>query len=193
MLSAHLHLDLPSGLLPFVFLHQNSAYNSVFPHPTINMPHPSNPSWFHHFNNLRCPFSSSPCNFLHPTITGSLLSPNNFLRILFSKPLSLLRSTLNVMGQVLHTHQVTVKVMVTYILMSVFLDIHNILCKAVSSKLRIWSALNLLALAPCTGPISYLAFQTNLFLIAILHLNIYYHIKLKKITFYGWGLGWRSG
>ena len=107
ILSSHLRLGLPNGLLPL-----------GFPTKTLYTPLPSPIC-------ATCPvhlilldfisrtilgeeyrsFSSSLCNFLHSPVTSSLLGPNILLNTLFSNTLSL-HSSLNVSDQVSHPYKV---------------------------------------------------------------------------------------
>ena len=66
--------------------------------------------------------SSSLCSFLHSPVTSSLLAPNILLNTLFSNIHSL-RSSLNVTDQVSHPCRTTGKIIMTWILFVVFLDI----------------------------------------------------------------------
>ena len=123
ILSTHLGLGLPSGLLP-----------SGFPTKTLYDPIPSP-------IRAKCPahfillyfitrtilgeqyksFSSSLCNFLHSPVTSSLLGPNIFLNTMFSNTLSFLSSR-SVNDQVSHPYKTTGKITFLYILIFKFLD-----------------------------------------------------------------------
>ena len=70
-------------------------------------------------------FSSSLCSLLHSPVTSSLLGPNILLNTMFSNTLSFLSSR-NVNEQVSHPYQTTGKIIVLYILIFKFLDIHSI-------------------------------------------------------------------
>jgi len=65
--------------------------------------------------------NSSLCSHLHSPLTSSLLGPNILLSSPFSNTLSL-RISLNVTDQVSHPYRRTGKIIVLYIVISVFLD-----------------------------------------------------------------------
>jgi len=123
MLSSHLCLGLPSGLLP-------SSYTTR----TLCTPHPSPKSATFHAHLILLDFTtrtklgteyrspiSSLCNFLHSPITSSFLGPNTLLNTLFSNTLSL-RSSLNVSEQASQPYRTTDKMIVLYILIFKLLD-----------------------------------------------------------------------
>src|SRR5215469_4913206 len=105
ILSSHLRLRLPNGLLP-----------SGFPTNTLCTPLSSPiratcPAYFilldlttHTILGKEYrSFSSLLCNFLHSTVAPSILSLNTLFNTLFSNTLSL-RSSLNVSDQVSHPY-----------------------------------------------------------------------------------------
>jgi len=123
ILSSHLSLGLPSGLFPSGFPTKTLYALLLSPH-TSYMPRPSHSSWFDHPNNIGCAvqsLSSSLCSFLLSPVISSPLSPNILLSTLLSNTLSL-RSSLNVSNQVSHPYKTTGKIIVLYILISIFLD-----------------------------------------------------------------------
>jgi hypothetical protein len=71
------------------------------------MRYPYHPPWFDHHNNIWRTYklwSSSICNFLHPPLPFSFLSPNNLYNTLLSNTHSKF-SSLGATAQVLHAHK----------------------------------------------------------------------------------------
>jgi len=66
--------------------------------------------------------SSSLCNFLHSSVTSSLLVPNTLLNTLFSTTL-IRRSFHNISGQVSHPYRTTEKIIFLYTLICKFLTV----------------------------------------------------------------------
>ena len=123
LISIHLCLGLPSGLLP-----------SGFPTKTLYTlsPHPYAPHAQYHLMLLDFitrtilgeeykSFSSLLCNLLNSPITSSLLGPNILLHTLFSNTLSF-HSSRSVNGQVSHPYKTTGKIIILCILIFKFLD-----------------------------------------------------------------------
>jgi hypothetical protein len=121
ILSSHLQLGLPSGLLPSYFFHQNPADASLFP--------ASCPAYLilldlitrtvvgEEYRSL----SSSLCSFLYFPFTSFLLSPNILLKTLFSNTL-ILRSSLIVSDQVSYPYKTMGKIIVLYTIIFKFLE-----------------------------------------------------------------------
>ena len=110
ILSSHLCLGLPSGLIPSGFS-TKTLYTPLFSH--IHATRPAHLilldliTWTILGGEYRSP-SSSLCSFLHSFVTSSLLGPNILLYTLFSNTLSLCFS-LNVSDQVSHPYKTTGK------------------------------------------------------------------------------------
>jgi len=68
--------------------------------------------------------SSSLCSFLHSPVISSHLGPIILLSTLFSNT-RILRSSLNVSDQVLHTYKTTGKIIVLYFLIFAYLSTDN--------------------------------------------------------------------
>ena len=87
VLSSHLLLGLPSGLLPSVFPHQNHVYTSPL-HDSCYMPRLSHSSRFCRPKNIWWAVQTI-CSIIYPPVISSLVGPNIFLSTLFSNTLSL--------------------------------------------------------------------------------------------------------
>ena len=122
ILFTHLHLGLPSGLLP-----------SGFPTKTLYTPLsssirgtcPAHHILLHFITRTILgeeykSFSSSLCSLLHSPVTLSLLFPNILLNTMFSNTLSF-HSSLNISDQVSHPYKTTSKIIVLYTLIFTFL------------------------------------------------------------------------
>ena len=115
ILSSHLRLRIPSGLLPSGFSFKTLYAPLLSP---IRAKYPVHFSLLDLFNRMisgeeYSSWSSSLCSLL--PVTSSLLGPNILLSTLFSKTLSL-RSSFNVSDQVSHSYKIRGKMIVLYTL-----------------------------------------------------------------------------
>ena len=104
ILSSHLHLGLPSGLFHSGFPHQAPICTFLSP-IRCHTPSPPHSIWFYHQDLVRTNHEAPRFVVFSTPFTSSLLSPNIFLRTLFSETLGLC-SSLSVRHQVPppHTH-----------------------------------------------------------------------------------------
>ena len=106
ILSTHLHLGLPSGLLPSgfpikpLYTPLSSPIRATCPAHLILLDFITRTTLGEDYKS----FSSSLCNLPHSSVTSSLLRPNILLNTIFSNTLSFLSSR-NVSDQVSHPYK----------------------------------------------------------------------------------------
>jgi len=123
ILSSHLRLGLPSGLFSSGFLTKAlytpllSLIRATCPAHLIFLDLIIRTILGEEYRSLNL----SLCSSLHSLVTSFLLGPNILLSTMFSNTLSL-RSSLNVSDLVSHPYKTTVKIIILYVLIFIFLD-----------------------------------------------------------------------